>query len=157
MIICDTSPLIALAILDHVDLLAALYREWYVPPAVVRESTVDKKPFAELLQRELPKHTLAPRQTDLIESLRLAVDAGEAEVLALAREKACRLVLMDDRKGRLVARSLGLQPVGVLGVLIRAKRERMLREVSPCLEQLRSAGIRISPTLVEWARRHAGE
>ena len=42
MIVCNTSPLIALAILDKLQLLDALMGEWIVPAAAAREGTVDR-------------------------------------------------------------------------------------------------------------------
>ena len=39
MIVCNTSPLIALSILDKVDLIGKVYGKWVVPDKVMLEST----------------------------------------------------------------------------------------------------------------------
>jgi predicted nucleic acid-binding protein len=51
----------------------------------------------------------------------LELDQGEAAAIALALELEHRQILMDERDGRAKAKALGLQPVGVRGVLLRAK------------------------------------
>ena len=117
MIVCNTSPLIALAILDEVELLDALFGEWLVPSAAARESTVDRKPFSERLAEKLRGHVVKLRDGRVADVLNLSLDRGEAEVLALAEEKRCDMVLIDDRKGRRTARVRGLRVVGTIGVL----------------------------------------
>ena len=44
MIVCNASPLIALANLDRLDLLDRLFNEWCVPERVASECSVDQKP-----------------------------------------------------------------------------------------------------------------
>ena len=45
-------------------------------------------------------------------------------------------ILIDERKGRQKAIELLLKPVGVLGVLLRAKQENLIPEVTPLLDRL---------------------
>jgi predicted nucleic acid-binding protein len=49
------------------------------------------------------------------------IDLGEAEAIILALELKAGLLLMDERRGRAVAMSYGLQVTGLLGVLLQAK------------------------------------
>lgn len=67
-------------------------------------------------------------------------------------------LLVDERAARSVAISLGLKPVGVLAMLVRAKEERLVAAVRPLMDQL-GAGIdfRISPALYAEISRLAGE
>ena len=103
MIVCNASPLIALANLDQLDLLDRLFNEWYVPARVADECTVDQKPFAARLRTARRSHVLPVSSLEPVRSLRMLVDHGEAEVIALAEQKGIAQVLMDDRKGRRVA------------------------------------------------------
>jgi predicted nucleic acid-binding protein len=58
------------------------------------------------------------------------IDAGEAEAIVWAIElKATRLI--DEVAGRRAASAAGVPYMGVLGVLARAKRERLISEVRP--------------------------
>src|SRR5690349_9059230 len=52
----------------------------------------------------------------------LALDAGESAVLALARQLGYTAVV-DDRKARHVALSLGIPVIGTVGIVLRAKAE----------------------------------
>jgi hypothetical protein len=76
------------------------------------------------------------------------LDTGEIAALALALERGIRDILMDERAGRAVALSLGLRPSGLLGILIRAKREGHIPEVLPLLDRLQAgARFRVSEVL----------
>jgi predicted nucleic acid-binding protein len=50
MIVCNASPLIALASLDRLDLLDRLFGDWCVPERVASECAVDRKAFATRLR-----------------------------------------------------------------------------------------------------------
>ena len=75
-------------------------------------------------------------------ALRQDLDAGEAEAIALAVEVEADLLLMDERLGRETARHLGMRYVGLIGVLITAKRNGLIDDVKSRLAALRAvAGI----------------
>lgn len=58
------------------------------------------------------------------------------------------LVLMDERRGRVIADRFGLKVVGVLGILIEAKARGLLPAVGPVLDALLTvANFRVGPTL----------
>lgn len=80
-----------------------------------------------------------PADAAIVSRLLVQIDEGEAEALALALERQA-LLLVDDLPARNVARSLGLQATGTLGVLIRAKQNGPLSAVAPLLENLRAVG-----------------
>ena len=95
MIVCNASPLIALANLERLDLLDRLFHEWCVPEHVASECTVDRKPFATRLKAALSGHVLTVDAPEPVRSLRLVVDRGEAEVIALAEALHARHSLGD--------------------------------------------------------------
>jgi predicted nucleic acid-binding protein len=49
------------------------------------------------------------------------LDLGEAETIVLARELNADWVLMDERKGRRKVAELGIQKIGTIGILLKAK------------------------------------
>jgi predicted nucleic acid-binding protein len=86
------------------------------------------------------------------------LDAGEATTLALALEHAGkRLVLMDDPLGRARAHAQGLPVTGLAGVLLVAKRARLVKSVRPFFDRLREHDFRISEEIVRAILEDAGE
>jgi len=64
---------------------------------------------------------------------------------------------LDDKKARRIARQIGLQVIGTVGVLLRAKREGVIAAIQPILAALQEAGFRMSDGLYAETLRLAGE
>ena len=75
----------------------------------------------------------------------------------LAEQESARFLLIDDARGRKVARGRGLSVVGVAGLLLSAKSRGALAELGPVLEALSRVGYRLSPRLVAAVLEKAGE
>ena len=96
--------------------------------------------------------------TDMARALRRDLDNGEAEAIALALQLRHTTVLIDEHDGRAAAKAMGLVPVGVLGVLLRAKRMGNLDSVVTAMRALQDqAGFFINPDLFASLAREAGE
>lgn len=145
-VVVDSTCLIGLEQIGLLDLLPALFDPICAPPEVERE-------FGGTLRwlRIEP-----PNDHALVAALGMMVDGGEAEAIALAAERGWPVVL-DDRRARGVAQRLGLEVVGTIGILIRAKRASLLPEVGPALEDLEKYGFYISESLKSEALRLGGE
>lgn len=77
------------------------------------------------------------------------LDRGEAEAIILAIDLKADRILLDERDGRKVAKSLGLKVTGVLGILLRVKKEDELYSLPDALDALvKTAGFRIAPELL---------
>ncbi|UHD16300.1 DUF3368 domain-containing protein [Thiocapsa bogorovii] len=70
---------------------------------------------------------------------------------------ACRFLLIDERRGRAIARHRGIPVVGTAGLLLNVKRKERIEAVTPELERLTQNGYRLAPALAEEIRRLAGE
>lgn len=68
--------------------------------------------------------------------------------MAIAMAEGCRLVLTDDRRAVKVARDLGLEVFGTLGVLVLASR-RGLIQLRPAFELLRGTNFRCTNALLD--------
>lgn len=90
--------------------------------------------------------------------LKMALDSGEAEAIALAKEIHAELILLDERAARKIAKSLRLDVLRTVGLLIRARQIEKIISLKDVLDQLRSdAKFRISETLYKLALETVGE
>ncbi len=162
-VVSDAGPLIALARVHRLDLLENLCGSVLIPPAVEDELRVDSgRPGAKRLKKALSqgwlqRHNLSDSAERALSELNLVLDAGEAEAIVLAEEISCRFLLMDDRRGRAVAKRRGIPVAGIAAVLLASKESGLVPAVLPVLEELSAAGYRLSSTLVSQTARLAGE
>ncbi len=90
-------------------------------------------------------------------SLGLLLDAGESAAILLALETQCRFLLIDERRGRQIARRRGIPVVGLAGVLLAARQQGLLESVGSVLAALSRQGYRLADALVAEVLRLAGE
>ena len=144
--VADSTCLIVLERIRRLELLRGLFEPLVIPPSVQEE-------FGRAVDWLIVQ---APSDLRLIRVLRLVVDDGEAEAIALALEKGWQLIL-DDRKARSWAKRLGIRIIGTAGVLIRAKQAGLIPSVKPLLEAMQQEGFRMDPVLMAEVLRLAGE
>ncbi len=159
MIICNATPLIAFARIGQLALLRKVVGTLVIPDAVCREISVYsdiQHGIIDLAQE--PWISVQTVQSEAKVCLLLpTLDRGEAEVIALALERAAGLVLIDELSGRKVAESLHLTVSGSVGILIRAKQMGEISAVKPLLEEMIQRGIRYSPRFVTAILQRIGE
>jgi hypothetical protein len=158
VIIADSGPLIALSIIDRLELLPALYHRVVVPTAVWDEVTVHGRglPGADAVSRLTWPEVMAPDPRTL-KPLSILVDPGEAEAIALALDLPDSTVLLDDSRARRVAERFGIQRIGTVGLLRKAKRAGLVPIIRPLIEELQNNGIYLRRELIEAVLRDVGE
>ncbi len=163
IVVADTGPLIALGRVGYLNLLRDLYQDILIPPAVHRELHLGSgRPGAEQSAEALEQGWLqvqepSPDSSSSSSELELILDLGEAEAILLAEEVDCRFLLIDERKGRSIAKRRGVPVVGVAGVLLAAKKRGLVDAVLPALKNLGRTGYRMSAGLTKEIARLAGE
>lgn len=158
IVVSNTTPLIALAWLDQLALIPALFGQLHIPQAVHDE--IFYKPEAigtvELASTDwLIVHPVT--NTLSVNLLRDQLDAGESEAIVLASELRAELLLIDERRGRRKALQYGLEVTGTLGILIRSRQLQLVGPLRPMLDKLRLLPFFVSQELYQQTLRHVGE
>jgi predicted nucleic acid-binding protein len=142
-----------LAAISQLDLLQKLYTRIIIPVAVYDEMVNIGKPVPGAIEVQtlswIQTQAVADRQRVIkIQESEENIDLGEAEAIALALDLKADLLLMDERRGRLVATSYGLQVTGLLGMLLQAKQNNLIKIVKPVIDRLiEQADFRVSSQL----------
>lgn len=155
-LIVDASPLIALAGVDRLDILHALFPEFAVPSAVLREISKHDKPYSQELLQRFQNHEVTPNNRVAVDFLQNDLGAGESEAIVLAIEWKATL-LVDDSKARRFAKAENVPIIGTIGVLLQGKKSGLIKNVRQELDSLMSNNIRISNDLYRHALLLAGE
>ena len=149
-IVSDTTALIILGKLNRFDLFENIFQKVYIPESVFSE--LSKKD--DDIQKMVDKNRLfCIKEITDIETFKLldgVLDIGESEAIVLAKELQM-ILLIDEKKGRMVAKSMGLEIIGLLGLLLlNVKKEYTSKEdAKKMLEDIKSLNFRISIKLHE--------
>jgi predicted nucleic acid-binding protein len=154
-VIANTTPLIALANIDQLELLHKLYGTIIIPQAVMDEIVRD--PARQRVRGSSWIKVEAIRDQSQKDIFRARLHAGEVEVMILAREQKADLVILDDNAAKKTAKFLGFNVTGTLGVLLKAKKEGYLEKIEPVMNELIRDGLFIIDTVKRYVLREAGE
>lgn len=151
--VIDAGPLIALSLVGRLDLLGALFREFWIPDLVFREVVIAGlgRPGGDALSEGLwASHVRASPEADPL--LVSELDPGEAAVIALARSLPPCLAVIDERRGRRIAHHVYSLPVkGTAGLLVEGHRRGLVSDVRGLLLDLRRSGYFLSDAVIEGA------
>ncbi len=162
LVVSNTSPIMNLAAVDLLDLLRRQFGEVIVPEAVIEELRLDSGyPGTDKIRIAMSEgwlHQVIVENKQVALALRRELDNGEAEAIALALQLGTETILMDEREGRSVAKSMGLSPIGIIGILIRSKQNGEIISVKEALNKLRNeAGFYITDSLMKDILSELGE
>jgi predicted nucleic acid-binding protein len=151
--VINSGPLVALSLAGRLDLLPALFGEFWIPDLVYQEVVVAGlgRPGAEALTdvRWRPHVRTSPEPDPLLIA---ELDPGEAAVIALARSVTPCVAIIDEKRGRKIAHQVyGLPVKGTAGLLVEAHRRGLLNDVRATLLDLKHAGYFLSEAVIEAA------
>ncbi|MGD0698098.1 MAG: DUF3368 domain-containing protein [Terriglobia bacterium] len=153
IVVSDSSPLVALARIGRLNLLASLYKRILIPVEVYDEVTVAGRglPGAEEVRRaewiEVVAQ-VAPTDLSLAQVCR-HLGRGERGAILLARGLGADLVLIDEWKARRIAQNAGLCVVGCLGILEVGARRGLVSDLRQAYIDLLRHGIRFDLRLLQ--------
>lgn len=157
-IIVNSTPLIALAKANKLEILKEMYEHIIIPEAVYKEVTEKDDVAAQRI--EAAREWIEVRKVDSNLDRRMykaKLHDGEVEVMLLAQEIGADAVIIDDGAARRTAEYLGLPLTGTLGVMIKAKQRGLLEAVMPVVQQMEQNGIFFSRELKEKIRKFSNE
>ncbi len=140
----DASPLIGLAAAGVFNVLRGLFGTVTITKLVKDEiGARERLPGARELDAAMREGWVRVAPTPLETWQLPQIDAGEASTIALALQHEGALVLMDDALGRAQAADRGLEVLDLAGLLLAAKRARLVDAVRPLVSQLARRGFTI--------------
>lgn len=123
MIILDNTVLISFAHIDRLDIPYKLFRDACIPESVYYEGVLKAKKSkrVERIKRSVEEGLITvikPEKEDIkvAEKFQRTLGLGERYAIAIGMSKKC-LIATDDLKPRRVAKELGLDVIGTLGIL----------------------------------------
>lgn len=158
----DTTPIISLLKAERLDLLQKLYKVVLVPQAVYKE-LINNPQYAK--EADIIKTTEFLSVMDVENRKSVAVlrsvsglDAGESEALIMYDEQKADLLLIDEHKGRSIAKQLNVRYIGTAGILMLSYDKGLISaaEVKRCMDIMIENGIRLSRKLCNTVMVYVG-
>lgn len=153
IIIADSSPLIILARINHLFVLEEAFEKILIPVEVEKECLFDiYRPGASAIQSSIVEKKIEVfRGTiSLQNELKLPSILGPGETAAICLAHQLKNTLMiDDLWGRKFAQQLQIPIIGTAGLLIFAKKRKIIKEIKPIIMQLQENNFHMSDSLIQ--------
>lgn len=160
-IVADTGPIIGLAKIGRISLLKKFATVVLIPPIVHKELYGKIGPESEQIDQALNDffHVVELGSLELnIDEPLINLGEGEKQSILLASTlKREALLLIDDRAGRQAADTLNIPKIGLVGILLLAKKRGFIDNVGSLLQELRLAGYWLSDEVIAIARKFVEE
>jgi uncharacterized protein len=155
-VVANTTPIISLASIGHLELLAKLFETVVIAEAVYRE--IKAKPGYGYDQVDCGFIEVQSIQGLLYKDLMLnQLDSGEAETIILAKEIGADFVIIDENLGYRFANAVGLTAIRTLSILLKAKEKGYIAAVKPLLDEMIEKGRWYSRPVYRSLLERAGE
>ena len=153
IVVFNSSPLVALARIGRLNLLASFYKRILIPVEVQHEVTVAGRGLPDAEEVRNPQWIeVAAQKLPADPSLAQAcqkLGAGERGAILLAKSLHADVVLLDEWNARRVAREAGLSIVGCLGILEAGARTGLVSDLRQAYIDLLRQGIRFDIRLLQ--------
>lgn len=155
LVVSDTTPIISLMKDNRLGILKELFTEIVIPEAVYSELTSNPNYPEEVATINessfIKKITLSDKKLLDVFQRVTGLDLGESEAILYSDENSADLLMMDEVKGRQVAKQMNIRVIGTLGILQLANEKGLLsgNDVRHTLEVLKTNERHISDELIE--------
>jgi predicted nucleic acid-binding protein len=158
-LIADASPLIALARVNGLGWLEALFGQVLVTEEVMAEVLSGGFPAREEpIQAAIASGWLKAVAVDSSEPALPDLDEGEAASIRLALISGPQtLLLIDERAGRAVAAEFGIKVAGTAAVIGMARQRRLIDSARAVFAELHANDFRIAPAVIQAVLERCGE
>lgn len=146
IVIADTTPIISLMKIGHLDLLQRYFGEVQIPLSVYNElvSNPNYQDEVDLIKGCPFIHIVKIHNNSSVNFIRktAGLDLGESEAIVLSNDIKADLLLMDELKGRQVAEQMGIKIMGTIGLLLASYEKKYLSsdEIRKCVTSLQVSG-----------------
>jgi len=147
-IISDTSCIIVLDKIGELNILKELYGTVIVTKEIQEEFGSTLPGWFEI------KEVKDLNYQKILETI---VDKGEASAIALTLELDNPVLIIDDLKGRKLAKKLNLNITGTLGIILKAKEKGIIKSTKGVFEKLKQSNFRISEKVETELLKLSGE
>jgi predicted nucleic acid-binding protein len=140
IVVSDTSAISNLIVIDKLEILESVFKKILIPEKVYEEILGLKSFGFDLIKFESSEFIFKCEVTEknLVNSLSSRLDLGEAEAITLAKEIHADYLLIDEILGRRIAKEMGIITIGLIGVLIKAKEMKVIKNVKEVLDLLKT-------------------
>jgi uncharacterized protein len=155
-VVSDTTAISNLLHIGQLMLLKDLFAKVLVPEQVVNELAAVEG-FVETISKAdyiVPVHCAV-----ILDTLQhnAVLDEGERAAISYAVDNNADLLIIDELNGRRAATALGLNIIGTIGILMAAKKKKILKTIKQHLDDLRTNGFWISEKIYLEALKLANE
>lgn len=152
IVVSDSTTLISLINIEKFELLFKFSDSIIITPAVYSEVSVQKA-SKRILDEYISLSRITVSKVDdfkKVKELLIRLDLGESESIILAKEQNLPLII-DEKKGKKIALSFGIDTIGLIGILLVYKKKKYLSndEIVTIIQELREVDFRVSDVLLE--------
>jgi len=145
-IVSNTTPIITLLRISKLDLLKEVCGEIIIPYGVYEEIEIGKEKY---YYSDLKKYKwIEIIKLEKTNELNLDLDKGELETILLAKEINADLIIMDEKLGRRYAKYYGLNVIGTIGIIMKAREKGIIEDIETVLSDIKKSGIWINDKLI---------
>ena len=144
IVIADTSCLLVFAHIKRFSLLQELCPQLITTPEVLAEYKEILPPWIQVV---------SVQNTALTRSINAILGLGESSAIALALETQNPLIILDDKRARAYAKNLGLDNIGVIGLLRLGYKKGIIDNIDIILAELKADHFYLPDNVEELIKR----